>query len=304
MAEEEYSITATADIDWGNALNLTSISYDKGIELTADPALSLSLSGVTVDKGFFLDSETNLNLTLSPTKDVAVTAISEVFNQVGLFVNPAIDLAFVDLNSEPQSPEMSIIPAVTKALEGESVADVQLSVIPTVDKVIGEGQAEGQYYLEIERLLRSLFTAPPDAEIAVLKYMTSEDAETLLDGCTIEAGVTTILQLQVLGSRLDTYLIEFFVRTASDAIPVIYKSSSGSPGGIRLVGINNKATPSGTLQELIAQIVLEPADTAQFEAISTVIYECRMSHRGFGEEYRIAPKKERGETGLFTITKY
>lgn len=304
MSDEEYSITATADIDWVNALDLTSISYDRGVDLFSDPGVFLDILQTTLDKGFSLDSEVVFNLSLSPTKDVAVTAISDTFNQAGVFLNPTLDLAFTDLNSEVSSLNLTANPAIDKAIEASAEGEFNLSSSLSIDKAIGEGEAEGQFYLGVERLLRSLFTAPPDAEITVLKYMSSEDAETLLDGCTVEAGVTTILQLHVLGSRLDTYLTEFFVRTKGDAVPVIYKSSSGSPGGIRIVGINNKATPSGTLQELIAQIILEPADTAQFEATSTVIYECRMSHRGFGEDYRIAPKKDRGETGLFTIAKY
>lgn len=304
MAGEEYSITATADVNWGNALDLTSVSYDRGIDLLANPELFLDLLNATLDKGFFLEAESKFNLNLSPTKDVAVTAISEVFNQVGVFVNPTTDLAFTDLNSASNLFDLSLTPSLDVSVDGVSEGMFALSSSPTLDRAIGEGESEAQFYFGIERLLRSLFTAPPDAEITVLKYMTSEAAETLLDNSTLEAGVTNILQLHVLGSRLDTYVTEFFVRTKGDAIPVIYKSSSGSPGGIRLVGINNKATPSGTLQELIAQIILEPADTAQFEATTTVIYECRMSHLGFGEDYRIAPKKDRGETGLFTIAKY
>lgn len=304
MAGEQYSITATADINWGNALDLTSVSYDRGIDLLSDPTVILDILQTTLDKGFSLDAEAVFNLSLTPTKDVAVTAISDGFNQAGVFVNPTVDLAFTDLNSEVNSISLSSTPSVDLAIDGVAEGHFDVSSSPTIDRTIGDGESEGQFYFGVERLLRSLFTAPPDAEITVLKYMSSEDAETLLDGCTIEAGVTNILQLHILGSRLDTYLTEFFVRTKGDAVPVIYKSSSGSPGGIRIVGINNKATPSGTLQELIAQIILEPADTAQFEATSTVIYECRMSHRGFGEDYRIAPKKDRGETGLFTIAKY
>lgn len=304
MSDEEYSITATADISWGNALGLPTISYDRGIDLLASPGVFLDIAGATIDKGFTLDSIATLSLSSSLTKDVAVTALSDAFNRVGVFVNPSIDLAFNDLNSEVTSLRMAMNPSVNVSIDARSEGQFYFGSSPTVDRAIGNGEAEGQFYFGVERLLRSLFTAPPDAEITVLKYMSSESAETLLDGCTIEAGVTTILQLHILGSRLDTYLTEFFVRTKGDAVPVIYKSSSGSPGGIRIVGINNKATPSGTLQELIAQIILEPADTAQFDVTSTVIYECRMSHRGFGEDYRIAPKKDRGETGLFTITKY
>lgn len=305
MSGEQYSITATADIDWGSALDLVSVSYDRGINLLSNPTVILEVLQTPLDKSFSLDAEASLDLSLSPTKDIAVTAISDGFNQAGVFANLAVDLAFADLNSEVGSSMfLSSTPSVDLAIDGEAKGHFNLLLSPTIDRTIGDGGSESQFYLGVERLLRSLFTAPPDAEITVLKYMSSEDAETLLDGCTVEAGVTTILQLHVLGSRLDTYLTEFFVRTNGDSVPVIYKSSSGSPGGIRIVGINNKATPSGTLQELIAQIILEPADTAQFEATSTVIYECRMSHRGFGEDYRIAPKKDRGETGLFTVAKY
>lgn len=304
MSGEQYSITAAADIDWGNALDLTSVSYDRGVDLFSDPTVILEILQTPLDKSFSLDAEAAFDLSLTPTKDIAVTAISDGFNQAGVFANPTVDLAFTDLNSEVNPISLSSTPSVDLAMTGEADGSFDISLSPTIDRTIGDGESEGQFYFGVERLLRSLFTAPPDAEITVLKYMSSESAETLLDGCTIEAGVTTILQLHILGSRLDTYLTEFFVRTNGDAVPVIYKSSSGSPGGIRIVGINNKATPSGTLQELIAQIILEPADTAQFEATSTVIYECRMSHRGFGEDYRIAPKKDRGETGLFTIAKY
>ena len=304
MAGEEYSITANADANWGAALDLSAISYDRGIEPIAEPDFRIDVTGVDVDKGFSLSADPTLGLGISLAKNVAISAVADTFNDSGLFITPATDLAFQELSARIESLGLSAFPAIDISEEAIAEGSFNLSMSPTIDQAIGGGNAEGQFHLRIDRLLRSLFTAPPDAEITVLKYMTSEDAETLLDGCTVEAGVTTILQLQVLGSRLDTYLVEFFVRINGDAVPVIYKSSSGSPGGIRLVGINNKATPSGTLQELIAQIILEPADTKQFEATTKVLYECRMSHKGFGEDYRIAPKKDRGETGLFTIAKY
>lgn len=304
MADEEFVITASSDCDWGNALNLTSISYDRGVDLVADPEFFLGVTSSSIDKGFGMEAIASFNLNLSPTKDVSISGIADTFNVTGLYLAPVVDIAFNNLYSDIESLELGIYPSLDRAISGEAEGSMELTVRPTVDLSLGDGNADGQFQLSIDRMLRSLFSAPPDAEITVLKYQTSEVAETLLDSCVIEAGVTTILQIQVLGTRLDTYLMEFFVKATPDAIPVIYKSSSGNPGGIRLIGINNKATPAGTLQELIAQIVLEPIDTAQFEATSTVIYECRMSNKGFGEDYRIAPKKDRGETGLFTIAKY
>lgn len=304
MADEEFVITGIADCNWGNALNLTSISYDRGIELIANPDVFLDVIESSVDKGFGMEAIAPFNLEISPTKDISIYGVADTFNVTGLSLSPVVDIAFNNLYSDIESLELGIHPSLDRAISGEAEGSMELTVRPTVDLSLGDGNADGQFHLSIDRMLRSLFSAPPDAEITVLKYQTSELAETLLDGCIVEAGVTTILQVQVLGTRLDTYLLEFFVKTAPDAIPVIYKSSSGNPGGIRLIGINNKATPAGTLQELIAQIVLEPIDTAQFESTATVIYECRMSNKGFGEDYRIAPKKDRGETGLFTIAKY
>lgn len=303
MAGEEFNITATADCVFPNPVDLVAISYDKGIELIANPDFYVELGQTTLDKGFQLIAEANLDVTLTPTVDVSITGIAEVFNQIAVTATPAIDLSFHDLNCQSDFT-FTATPTIDKAVDGFSDASFDIFAIPTIDKAITDGYSDAHFEIGLDRLLRSLFTAPPDAEISILKYMTSDSAETLLDGSTIEAGVTTILNVHVLGSRLDTYLIEFFVRTRNDAIPVIYKSSSGTPGGIRLIGINSKATPSGTLQELIAQIILETADTNQFDATTVVNYECRMSHKGFGEDYRIAPKKERGETGLFTISKY
>lgn len=302
MADEEYAIYMIADCHWPSAIDLTSVTYDRALFLESD-VVGMTVEALsTADRAAFLESEPNLKLEATATRDAAFWLASDL-QQVKLDPTVTKDVMF-ELDSEPNplrlAPNVSIdynLVADADAREPSLVCDA------TFDAAIAAMTADVEgFQLQLSRMVRSIFEPPPDAAIFVLKYATSEEGEINFDRSTVEAGVTTVLRVEILGTRLNTYLIEFFVRSEDGATPSIYKSSDGKPGGIRVLGINAVASPNGTRQQAIAQIVLGPEDTAQFHEATTALYELRMSNRGFGEDYRVAPKRERGDTGTFTIS--
>jgi len=302
MADEEYAIYMVADCLWPAAIDLTSVTYDRALTLESNVAgMTVEALG-TVDKAAFLGSDPNLKIEATATRDAAFWLASDL-QQPRLTPTVTKDVNFT-LNSEPAPPKLSAETSGDFNIVTESEArEPSLVCDATFDAAFAAMVADVEgLQLQLSRMVRSIFEPPPDAAIFVLKYATSEEGEENFDRCTVEAGVTTVLRVEILGTRLNTYLIEFFVRTEDGATPSIYKTSDGRPGGIRMLGINAVASPSGTRQQAIAQIVLSPEDTAQFREATTALYELRMSNRGFGEDYRVAPKRERGDTGTFTIS--
>lgn len=302
MADEEYAIYPVADCPWVGGVDITTITYDRSLDLESD-VTGLTVGAVaTIDKAIAPESEPTVNLSVTATRDAAVEAHSD-FQQIVL--NPTVtkDMWF-GLEAQPEPMKISLVSSADFSITGDSEAkEPSLACVATIDEAFDSMTADVEgLMIEVERMVRSIFEPPPDAVISVLRYMTSEDAEIPLDEAVLEAGVTTILQVEILGTRLETYLLEFAVRTTDKAIPVIFKTSNGKPGGIQKVAMNSIASPTGTRQQLLAQIVLSPEDTEQFSDTTAVFYEMRMSNRGFGEDYRIAPKRDRGDTGTFTIS--
>lgn len=301
MADEEYAIYPLADCPWPGGVDLTAVTYDRSLELESD-VVGITVGVLsTADKAIAPESEPTLELSVTPTRDVAVSPRSDF---QAMYLNPTVtkDMWFA-LESEPEPMKLSPISAADLHIVGNSEpSEPSLFCDATLDEAFGAMTADVEgMMVAVERMVRSIFEPPPDAAISVLRYMSSEDAEIPLDGASLEAGVTTVLQVEILGTRLETYLIEFAVRTSDSAVPVIFKTSNGRPGGIQIVAMNSVASPTGTRQQLLAQVVLSPEDTLQFPETIAVFYEMRMSNRGFGEDYRIAPKRDRGDTGTFTI---
>ena len=164
-----------------------------------------------------------------------------------------------------------------------------LELVPSVDRADGvESTVLQDIGLDLTYLMRSILTLPPEGQITILSSIAAEDGETLLDGAVLERGITTILQLDILGTRLDAYLIEFWVKLDPTDEPFLYKSSADS---IKIQAVSPAVTSQGAMQQLTAQLAIAPSDTAGISATKVVFFECRMSAEGMGEEYRIAKGK-------------
>lgn len=314
MADEEFPIYLNCEFDWINPVDLIDGSYDRAIYLDSDFIFTVDAVDLTKDCGGQLICELPLNLEVSPTKDISIGGYGDILPYLQLNIKPEKDLYF-ELTADLNNFSLNVQPTVDKSsqLYTDWLNELELVVDPSSDAYMGTMVADVLEDLQahVDRLVLSYLSTPPDAILCLMQYQTHPDGEINLDGSILEADVLNVIQFEALGTRLDDYLIEFFVRTSEAAIPSIYKTSNNSPGGIRIVGINPVASDAGVLQQLIAQIVLEPKDTIALlnqltdsnSKAHTVFYECKMSNRGLGLDYRVAPKRDRGDKGIFTITR-
>lgn len=189
-------------------------------------------------------------------------------------------------------------PEADRSSTGSSNLGVCVDLRPTSDRlaILSEINDPG-FSFDVEALMRSILTIPPKGVLYIMGSAIDDEGELPLDGAEVPRGQTTIIGLDVLGTRLDMYKVEFRASLVSDesAPSVIYKDNTNRPGGIYVKATHPIATDSEANQQLLAQIVLEPRDTLQFSESRRVFWECWMGCRGISEQYRIA-------RGTFTIT--
>lgn len=152
-------------------------------------------------------------------------------------------------------------------------------------------------------LMRSVLPIPPIGNLTILGFVGEED----LQGAFLQAGVTKVLQLEIVGQHLDLLSdpkwnthIHFFASTSSinlDQFPIIHKSTAPTPGGISITGIDtNYATSNGTVHQLTAQIPLSPKDLSVDQTM-VVFFDAFIEIKGMDERYSLLP----GGPGSFTL---
>ena len=305
----EWIIELTAD----NPLAMltadrSSVSFDRAFDLTLEsPTVSVEIgTGVSYDRALGLSASTELlHLDCYPSKDWSLGGTGEGLQDVRLAATPnkgvAAELSaqitddFIRLQA---APSLDLVDSLTADL----LANMRIFCEPSVD-VTDDLSASvlGEMTLSLTHLERAFFTIPPDGIVTILNSSSGTQGETKLDKAQIEKGVTTILQAEVTGTRLDTYVIDFFVKISENDLPFIHKSTSPFKGGITIESVTPAPDAPGSRQLAILQIVLQPEDTAMIEKSRTCLYDLRFSNKGAREDYRVAPKKDRGDTGTFTI---
>lgn len=295
MADEEFVLSMEAVVKLGSMLNLVGISYDRA--LTIDSSVSsFALDGdLNVDKAVMLSCEPIVKLEVEPTRDCNFGLVSEILGNIQLKPSLTKDMVF-ELSGNIKPPGISIDPSGDFVWTGESnISPPGLVSSVSLEAVLAGMEAEiNSLRLILERMMRSIYDAPPSGSISVLNQITSDNAIAPLSGSTVWAGNTQILQIEIVGTRLDTYTVVFSVRPEPNYAPAIYKDSTGNPGGVRPLGVTTVNTPSGMKQRGMWQIVLDPKDTEQFKKTTTLLYELELQHLGFAENYRI-------EAGSFLV---
>lgn len=306
---EEWIIELTADhamamIEIGS----TSVTFDRAFELFVDspPQIIEIGTDVSYDRAVFpwADAE-GASLLAYPSKDWSIGGEAEILGYCGLVADAKKTVA-ATLESEIASDMVvaDVDPKIdhSYALQGDLGEYIYLFASPTEDRADSlDSVVIGDLKVELSHLERSILTIPPDGLITILNSSSGTQGESGFDQSKIERGVTTILEAEVVGTRLDTYLIEFFVKYSENDLPFIHKSSAKNKGGITIVSITPAPDAPGSRQLAILQIILKPEDTAMIEKTRVCLYELRMSNRGMSEDYRVAPRKDKNQTGTFTI---
>lgn len=286
--------------------NSTTVTFDKAFDAIADiPPSFLDIgTNVSFDRAIMPEMVADeIYLFGYPTKDWAMEAVSEVLGDAGIGMFPK---KTISAKCESDTSSHVVLPFIVPSLDVAnnveiSGGDIGIEAIPSSDRC-DLGEIEGMALrIEIEYVERAILTIPPDGVITILNSASRTTGESKFDNSKIEKGVTTILQAEVLGSRLDSYLIEFFARTSESDLPFIHKSSDKSKGGITIQSITPAPDAPGSRQLAILQIAIRSEDTFPIEKTHTCLYDFRFSNRGMGEDYRVAPRKENGDTGTFTI---
>lgn len=291
----DYIIEAVMDVDIGS-IDLIDEQYDRAFSLLIEPDTQITTD--IVDERYaraiepLMDVD-SLTFGITASKDNAFGVEAEILQYLGMSVDPKSALA-TPLHLElDQLPQLTIDPGADRLHSIDSDQDFEMGLSVEADRALETELEVADITLDLAYLMRDILNIPPSGTITVLDSISSPGAECPLDGSVIEAGVTTILQLEAEGIHLDSYLAEFFVyREPQDLIPILYRCSDRKlGGGIRVQGIAPVIDNKAYRQRMVAQIPLEPDDFLGLEKTRTFFYRCQLSQDGMGENYRIAKGK-------------
>lgn len=289
-------------------LDGTSVTFDKAFVLEADtPSVFVDVgTGVSYDKAISAYGiGDGANLVIYPSKDWAMGGDAEGLTKTQLVTDAKKGVSAkmsAEISSGFLQAELNPSLDVTDQLTANLLGGMLLYTSPSADRADTlSAIVIDDIRIEVSYLERAFLTIPPDGVVSILNSSSGTQGELKFDKSQVERGVTTILQAEVTGTRLDTYIIDFFVKISENDLPFIHKSSSPTKGGITVESITPAPDAPGSRQLAILQIVLHPEDTAMIEKTRTCLYDLRFSNKGAKEDYRVSPKKDRGDTGTFTI---
>ena len=297
---EEIPLHSHAIVDFANPINLTTVVVDKNLFSSATDGYTITSTN-TVDKNFGSSIGTNVNLEITTTKDSNLHSSATGARGTKLEGMLASDRG-QRVEADLGAVELNIYTGVDKLVNTNTdLGAVKISSALIKDLAIkAEGEVAQNITLDVERFERSLLTLPPSGQLYLQNSVDLRNSSINFDCAEVSINATHILQLEAVGTRLETYLIEFFARLNPHDKPVIHKASNNTVGGIDVLGVPEPiAASSGTSQKLIAQIRLNPKDTTQFAESTTLFYQVVMSNRGLNEEYLVAPISS--ETGTFKV---
>lgn len=274
---------------------------DRNLDLRGAGEVSLESIDLRRDSNIQGSIKGEIELTVSSKKDVVIQGNASINNGFKLEGIAGRDIAHT-LVANISEPVLDFTPGIDQSLA------IEIELDPLAVEVNSKKDCPVKIYSALEqdlqasiaRFERSLLTLPPSGQLFIINSVDLQNSNNCFDGKELNAGVTHILQLEVVGTRLDTYLIEFMAKLdPSDSVPIIHKKSDQVTGGVEVLGVDPIASSSGTSQKLVAQIRLDSNDTSQVKSTTTLFYQVIMSHRALNEEYLVSPQND--ETGTFKV---